>query len=64
MRTASAAGIRKTLQRAREKFSELLLYEVGQSTNADSPEDLEAELIELGLQPYCQSALAKRQSGE
>jgi len=54
------AGIRKTLQRAREKFSELLVYEVSQSLSSPGRDDLEAELIELELLPYCQSALSKR----
>lgn len=56
----SPPGIRKTLQRAREKFSELLLYEVTQMLGEHTPEELEAELIELGLQPYCQSAFDRR----
>lgn len=58
----SPPGVRKLLQRAREKFAELLLYEVTQMMGSHTPEELEDELIELGLQPYCQSALDKRQS--
>ena len=58
----SAAGVRKTLQRARAKFSDLLLYEVTQSLESYSLDDLEAELIELGLQPYCKSALERRRA--
>ena len=58
----TAAGIRKTLQRARAKFSDLLLYEVTQSLESHSLDDLEAELIELGLQPYCKSALDRRRA--
>lgn len=59
----TAAGIRKTLERARQKFSELLLYEVSQMLGRHTPDELEEEVIELGLQPYCQSALSKRHRG-
>lgn len=60
----TAASVRKTLQRSREKFSDLLLYEVSQMMGTHTVEELEAELLELGLQPYCQSALARRQAGQ
>ena len=56
----SPASIRKILQRTRVKFSELLLYEVTQMMGRHTPEELEEELIELGLQPYCQAALSRR----
>lgn len=61
-RPFSAAGIRKNLQLAREKFAEILLYEVSQMLGSDSLDDLETELIDLGLQQYCASALQSRRS--
>jgi RNA polymerase sigma factor (sigma-70 family) len=54
------AGIRKLLQRARERFSEILLQEVSRSLEDPTPERLEEELIELGLFTYCHSALERR----
>lgn len=54
-------GIRKTLQRARAEFAELLVDEVAASLSAASPDELEQELIDLALLPYCRSALARRQ---
>ncbi len=56
----TAAGLRKTLQRAREKFAELLLDEVSRSLHDPRFEELENELVELELDPYCRSALRRR----
>ncbi len=55
-------GIRKLLQRAREKFADLLLDEVAQSLENPNIDDLEQELIDLGLLVYCQPSLARRRS--
>jgi len=54
------AGTRKTLQRAREKFAELLLEEVSRSLHDPRLDELENELVELQLDPYCRSALRRR----
>lgn len=56
----SEASIRKVLQRAREKFADLLLEETGRSLQTTALEDIEAELRELGFWPHCQSAMEKR----
>jgi DNA-directed RNA polymerase specialized sigma24 family protein len=56
----TAKGIRKTLQRAREKFAELLLAELSQMCGSSARSDLEQELIELDLLSYCRTALSKR----
>jgi len=56
----SATGVRQTLHRAREKFAELLLDEVARSLQTSDFDRLEQELIDLGLQSYCRSALDQR----
>ena len=53
-------SVRKTLQRAREKFADLLLEEVERSLGTPTVEELEGELIDLQLLSYCQKALDKR----
>jgi RNA polymerase sigma-70 factor (ECF subfamily) len=58
-RPLTAAGIRQTLHRARQKFADLLLEEVAQSLENPSLEKLEQELIELGLFDYCHPALER-----
>lgn len=50
-------GVRKALQRAREKFADQLLEEVARSLEDPSAEELEQELIDLGLLSYCRAAL-------
>jgi RNA polymerase sigma-70 factor (ECF subfamily) len=59
-RPLTAAGVRQTLRRAREKFSDLLLDEVVHSLQTADPGAVEQELIELGLLSYCQDALRRR----
>ncbi|MFV2065671.1 MAG: sigma factor [Pirellulales bacterium] len=54
------AGIRKTLQRARERFSDLLLHEVVQSLGKFDRDAVEQEMIDLGLHSYCASAFKRR----
>jgi RNA polymerase sigma-70 factor (ECF subfamily) len=56
----SAAGLRQTLHRARDRFADLLLDEVVQTLGRSAAEDLEQELIELNLLTYCQEALGRR----
>jgi RNA polymerase sigma-70 factor (ECF subfamily) len=58
----SAAGLRQTLHRARDRFADLLLDEVAQTLGPSAGEDLEQELIELKLLTYCQPALDRRHS--
>lgn len=52
--------VRQILYRARNLFADLLLDDVVQSLASPSPEDLEEELIELGLLEYCRPALERR----
>jgi RNA polymerase sigma-70 factor (ECF subfamily) len=56
----TAAGVRQILHRAREKFADLLLEEVGRSLETTDADRLEQELIDLGLLRYCRSALERR----
>jgi RNA polymerase sigma factor (sigma-70 family) len=58
------AGVRKALQRARAQFADLLLDDVAHSLGEHTPEQLEEELIELDLLPYCRSALRRRREGD
>jgi RNA polymerase sigma-70 factor (ECF subfamily) len=54
-------GVRKALERAHNKFADLLLNEVASSLQAPSLPDLRDELRELDLLKYCQSALKRRE---
>jgi DNA-directed RNA polymerase specialized sigma24 family protein len=56
----TADGIRKILQRAREKFAEFLIEDVSQSLSDPTPEALEQELRDLGLLAYCRPILERR----
>lgn len=56
-RTINAAACRKALQRAREKFAELLLAELSGSLTSPSSQDLRQELIDLELYEYCKPIL-------
>jgi RNA polymerase sigma-70 factor (ECF subfamily) len=56
----NAAWVRKTLQRAHEKFTDLLLDEVTCSLGAPSPQVLRDELEALDLLKYCRSGLERR----
>jgi RNA polymerase sigma-70 factor (ECF subfamily) len=62
-RPLTAVGVRQVLHRARDKFAELLLYEVRQSLEDPTPERLEQELLDLGLHEYCRDALHRQQPG-
>jgi RNA polymerase sigma factor (sigma-70 family) len=59
-RPFTESGIRKTLQRARAQFADLLIDEVAESVGSHADDDVEQELIDLELLPYCSSALARR----
>jgi RNA polymerase sigma-70 factor (ECF subfamily) len=59
----TAAGARQTLHRAREKFADLLIEEVAHSLDQPTREELEQELVDLGLLEYCRPAL-ERHAGE
>ncbi len=52
--------IRKTVERARARFAELLLDEVARSSGADSLDDVQRELEQLNLLKYCRGALQRR----
>src|SRR5262249_52345463 len=52
-RPFTAAGVRQTLRRARERFAALLVEEVTHSLENSETEQLEEELGELGLLDYC-----------
>lgn len=56
----TAQGIRKTLQRSRDRFAELLLGELARMCGSSAEADLESELIDLGLLSYCRPALRSR----
>ncbi|MFO0954768.1 MAG: sigma-70 family RNA polymerase sigma factor [Isosphaeraceae bacterium] len=45
----SPEAFRKTLQRARAKFVELLIIELRETIHPSEPEDIEAEIFDLGL---------------
>jgi RNA polymerase sigma-70 factor (ECF subfamily) len=62
-KAATEAGVRKTLQRARERFSGLLLDEVGRSLGSEDLGQIEQELIDLGLHEYCRAEIARRRQG-
>ena len=55
----SETAFRKTLQRARDRFGELLLREVADTLAVPTRAELERELIELRLLIYCGDRLPK-----
>ena len=59
-KTVNAAWVRKTLQRAHEKFADLLLEEVARSLGTAETGRLREELQELDLLKYCRTALERR----
>jgi RNA polymerase sigma-70 factor (ECF subfamily) len=56
----TAAGVRKTLERARDRFADLMLDEIAQELNDPTVEHLEQELIDLNLLDHCRPALERR----
>ncbi|HTU89161.1 MAG TPA: hypothetical protein VMF69_03595 [Gemmataceae bacterium] len=59
----TASGVRKTLERARDRFADLLLDEIAQALSNPTVDNLEEELIDLNLLEYCRPALERRRSG-
>jgi hypothetical protein len=53
----TAENVRQLLHRARRRFAELLVDEVGRSLDTAEPERIAEELIELGLMSYCRPAV-------
>ena len=58
-RKVTPGWVRQTLLRARERYASALLAEIWRSLERPTPENLEEELIELGLLKYCQKHLAR-----
>ncbi len=59
----TAAGVRQTLHRARERFADLLLEEIAHAVADPTVESLEEELTELGLLEHCRPALDRLRAG-
>jgi RNA polymerase sigma-70 factor (ECF subfamily) len=59
----TAAGVRQTLRRARDKFADLLLDEVAQTLRQPTADQLGQELADLELLQYCQPALDRYRAG-
>ncbi|HVS37989.1 MAG TPA: hypothetical protein VMS17_20685 [Gemmataceae bacterium] len=55
-------AVRQALHRARGKFAALLLEEVERTLESPTIDDLEAELIDQQLLPYCKKALEERRA--
>lgn len=55
------SGVRKTLERARRAFADLLVEEVAKTLEESSHEQLQAELKELDLLKYCRGAVERRE---
>jgi RNA polymerase sigma-70 factor (ECF subfamily) len=56
-RPVTAVWVRQTLHRARDKFADLLVHEVLQTLRSPTADQLEEELIDLGLLEYCRPAV-------
>lgn len=54
------AWVRKRLHLAREKFADLFIAEVSRSLKNPHSDELEQELLELGLLNFCRPALERR----
>jgi RNA polymerase sigma-70 factor (ECF subfamily) len=59
-KSLTANGVRKTLERARDRFQDLLLEEIIEAVDKPTREVLEEELIDLGLLEQCRKALDRR----
>jgi RNA polymerase sigma-70 factor (ECF subfamily) len=55
----NAAAVRKTLERARDRYADLLLDEIAQSVDRPTHDRLEEELIDLELLEQCRPALER-----
>jgi RNA polymerase sigma-70 factor (ECF subfamily) len=58
-KAVTAAGVRQTLHRARDKYADLLVADVLQTLNEPTLPALEQELADLGLLNYCAGALER-----
>jgi RNA polymerase sigma-70 factor (ECF subfamily) len=58
-KAVTAAWVRQALHRARDKFADLLIEEVVETLANPSADQLEQELVELGLLVYCEPALKR-----
>ncbi len=58
-KVVNAAWVRQMLHRARDKFADLLLDETLQTLQEPTVDDLEREIIDLGLFEYCREALER-----
>jgi RNA polymerase sigma-70 factor (ECF subfamily) len=56
-------AVRKVLQRAREKLSDLILDEVANSLGGATLDEVEEELGDIGLLQHCRAALNRRRTG-
>ena len=59
-RAVNAAWVRKKLFQARERYTDALVEAVTQSLAEPTRENVEQELIDLGLQAHCREALDRR----
>lgn len=55
----TAENVRKTLERARVKFAELLVLQVVDSLESNDQEEVRGELLALDLLKYCRSAFER-----
>lgn len=60
----SAAGLRQTLHRARERFADILLDQIVHSLAEPTVETLHEELVDLKLMQYCEPALERFEQGK
>ena len=58
------ATVRKTLERARVRFADMLVEAADETLACDSVQQLSSELKDLGLLSYCKAALDKRLKSE
>jgi RNA polymerase sigma-70 factor (ECF subfamily) len=56
--------VRKTLERARARYADLLLDEAAQLAETSDPAELRLELEQLDLLKYCRSALERRNADQ
>lgn len=56
----SAEAARQLVHRARRRFADLLVEEVGRSLQTSDPKEVAEELIELGLLSYCRPSLDRK----
>ena len=56
----TAAGVRKTLERARDRFADFCSTRSPRGSIRPSRDRLEEELVDLGLLEHCRPALERR----